>query len=73
MVLGMYLLSAGDLNRTSWHGGSSGRVQAPCDLLNWSHWACLFGDQEVSDPLHIDWLRMSTCMLDSPVMQDLLW
>ena len=41
MVHGMYLSSAGDLNKTSWPGGSSGRVQTPCALLNWSHWACL--------------------------------
>ena len=29
------------LIRTSWPGGSSDRAQTPCDLLNWSHWACL--------------------------------
>ena len=40
MVPGMYSSSAGDLKRNSWPGGSSGRAQALCALLNWSHWAC---------------------------------
>ena len=40
MVPGIYSSSSGDLKRTSWPGGSTGRAQAPCDLLNWSHWAC---------------------------------
>ena len=38
----MYSSTAGDLNRTSWPGGGSGRAWAPCDLMNWSHWACFF-------------------------------
>ena len=42
MVPGMYSSLPGDLKRTSWSGGSSGRAQTPCALLNWSHWACLF-------------------------------
>ena len=42
MVLGMYSSLPGDLKRTSWPGGSSGRAQTLCVLLNWSHWACLF-------------------------------
>ena len=46
MVPGMYSLSAGDLKRTSWPGGSSGRAQTPCALLNWSHWACLLDIRE---------------------------
>ena len=41
MVPGMYSSLAGDLKRTSWPEGSSGRAQTPCALLNWSHWACL--------------------------------
>ena len=41
MFPGLYSSSAGDLKRTSWPGGNSGRAQVPCDLLNWSHWACL--------------------------------
>ena len=39
MVPGMYSSLAGDLNRTSWPGGSSGRAQTPCAWA--SHWACL--------------------------------
>ena len=51
MVPGMYSSLTGDLKRTSWPGGSSGRAQTLCALLNWSHWACL-----------LDYIVINSCL-----------
>ena len=52
MVPGMYSSLAGDLKRTFWPGGSSGRARTLCALLNWSCGAGMF------DPMGVD-LRSS--------------
>ena len=73
MVPGMYLSSAGDLNRTSWPGGSSGKAQTLVCLIELVTLGLPFGYQEFPDLLHVDGLRRSAWSLDGSVVEDLTW